>query len=333
VIRAARLFEGWNRGIRDDPRAQIWAEDARTVLKLRPDRYDVIITVPSNPWTAGVGSVVSKEYYDLAASRLNPGGIVAQWFHVYEMEDRLVSLVLRTFSSVFPHIEVWDNGGDIVMIGSLEPWESGLDVFRKGFAIDRVQADLWMIDIQSPEALLAKQLASQRTGFAIAGEGRIQSDMYPFLEYAAPRAFYLAAGSRMLDRYDERTHQQLLAPLEKRRALAAIPLSETQILFGEFSSVNGELYGCLFGYPVSARVPCIFQTPNPAPPPASSGSVRDAAVHAFAQGNVDQADEWIRMALQQTPDDPQTAYLSRVIAREKRLRAEPADQAFNRLKR
>ncbi len=158
---------------------------------LRPQKYDVIITEPSNPWTVGIGSVFSREFYELAASRLKPGGIVAQWFHVYEMHDDIVELVLRTFHSVFPYMEIWDAGaGDIVMLGSKQPWATGPDVFQQGFAIDRVRTDMWMIDIQSPEALLARQLASQQTGFAIAGPGPLQSDLFPILEYAAPRAFF-----------------------------------------------------------------------------------------------------------------------------------------------
>ncbi len=79
---------------------------------------------------------------------------------------------------------------------------------------------MWMINIESPEALLARQLASQRTGFAIADKGAIQSDLFPVLEYAAPRAFFLGTGSRVLWQYDERTRQQLLAPAEKAATLA-----------------------------------------------------------------------------------------------------------------
>ena len=192
VIQAAPLFGDWNRHVLNDPRTHLWLEDARTVLKLRPQRYDVIITEPSNPWAVGVGSVFSREFYELAASRLKPGGVMAQWFHLYEMQDSLVDLVLRTFSSVFPYVEVWDTGvGDIVILGSKQPWATGPKVFEKGFAIERVRTDMEMIDIHSPEALMARQLASQQTGFAIAGKGPIQGDLFPILEYEAPQAFYL----------------------------------------------------------------------------------------------------------------------------------------------
>jgi spermidine synthase len=320
VIKASKYFDDWNRHVLSDPRTHLWREDARTVLKLRPQLYDVIINEPSNPWFVGTGSVFSKEYYQLAASRLKPGGIVAQWFQIYETQDHIVDLVLRTFCSVFPYVEVWDAGvGDVVLLGSMQPWPTGPEVFQKGFSIPRVRTDMEMIDIRTPEQVLARQLASQQTGFAIAGTGPIQSDLFPVLEYAAPRAFFLSAGARMLDGYDERTRQQLLGPAEKRNSLATLPLANTQLIFDTFSTVNGELYGCVFGLPTSASVPCVFQTPDgPAPPPDAAGTMLDQAVRAFAAGDLEQAGQLTAEALRLNPADLRAAYTMRVIERAKR---------------
>lgn len=320
VVEAANIFAGWNRHVLDDPRTHVWREDARTVLKLHPQMYDVIITEPSNPWTVGVGSVFSKEFYEIAASRLKPDGVVAQWFHVYEVNDDIVRLVLRTFNSVFPYVEVWDTGiGDIVILGSKQPWPTGPDIFRQGFAIDRVRTDMWMIDVQSPEALLARQLASQRTGFAIAGDGPLQSDLFPILEYSAPQAFFLGNSSKILWQFDERTWQQLLAPPEKTAVLASLPPANTQLVFSDFSTINGDLFACLFGSAPNAGVPCVFQTPQTVPPPASNGSAAANAEQFFHAGDLNQAEAMAAMALQQNPGDAQAAYLMRVIGREKKL--------------
>jgi spermidine synthase len=321
VVDASELFGDWNRHVVHDPRTQVMLEDARTVLKLKPQRYDVLITEPSNPWTVGVGSVFSREFYELAANRLKPGGLVCQWFHVYEMNDDILKLVFRTFSSVFPYMEIWDTrNGDIVMLGSLQPWRTGPEVFRQGFAIDRVRTDMAMININSPEALLARQLASQRTGFAIAGAGPIQSDLFPILEYAAPRAFFIGNGTRLLDQFDERTRQQLLAPPEKRAVLHSLSLENAQYVFSDFSTINGELFGCLFGAGPNAGVPCAFQTPQSMPPPASDGSDVANAEKAFQAGDLDQAETFTTMALKQNPDDAQAGYVSRVVEREKKMR-------------
>lgn len=319
VIKASHYFDDWNRNVLADPRTRLWVEDARTVLKLRPQKYDVIITEPSNPWFVGTGSVFSKEYYQLAASRLKPGGIMAQWFQVYETQDEIVDLVLRTFRSVFPHMEIWDAGaGDIILLGSLTPWQTGPEVFKQSFAIDRLRTDLQMIDINSPEVLMARQLASQRTAFAIAGDGPIQSDRFPILEYRAPRAFYLSPAARLLDHFDERTYQQLLAPPEKRAVLANLPPESAQLVFSTFATVNARLYEVMRGSSGGAGVPCAMPTPNPAPPAPTDGTIINLCNAAIAAGDLTRADQLAAYALQQQPNNLDAAYLKRIIDRQLR---------------
>ena len=274
VLCAVRLFDRWNHGVATNSRVRIRREDARTVLKLDAQKYDVIISEPSNPWMAGIGSVFSREFYQLAASRLKSGAIMAQWFHLYEMDDETLNLVLRTFGDVFPFMEIWDTGdGDIVLLGSSQRWETGPEVYRRAFALDGPRRDLALIGLATPEAVLARQFASQRTSFAVSGPGPVQSDDHPILEYAAPRAFYMYQGRRgveRLPRCDERTWQTGVAPLAKNDALAKLSMADLVPIFGKaFGSGNPELQtfldngfqgrvgSLIFGNRV---MPCIFQT-------------------------------------------------------------------------
>ena len=362
VVRAAKYFDEWNRGILSDPRTRLWHEDARTVLKLSPQNYDVIIAQPSNPWTAGIGSVFSQEFYGLAAKRLKPGGIMVQWFHLYEMHDGIVELVMRTFRSVFPNVEIWDScDGDIIMLGSMQPWESNPEIFAKNFSLPGVRADFAKLGINSPEALFARQFASQRTGFAVTGPGPMQSDLFPVLEYAAPYAFYLGESSHLLEKIDERTRQQLLAPAGKNSLLRSLPVEETRSVFSKYASVNTELLDSMRGLPAGADIPCVL-TPNaprisalpvlgtnmdalslaasslggtpdqtrrgiagietvlatqPAgPSPLAAQWASLAATAALGLDDTRQAAQLSAIALKFNPDDEQTAFLLRILARE-----------------
>ena len=242
VLEAAGLFAPWNRDVTNNPKLKIAYEDARTVLKLSPQTYDVIIAEPSNPWTVGVGSVFSTEFYELAKSKLKPGGIMSQWFHVYEMHDGIVSLVLRTFAQVFPYFEIWDcNNGDIVMLGALEPWDSTPEAYKTGILRDVPFADLKRVGIKSPHALFARQLASQRTAWAIPGDGPIQQDSMPVLEYHAPKAFFMGGRARVLSEYDERTWQMHNAPAWKRDVLQSLSDDDLRSIFLEHFTVNDDL--------------------------------------------------------------------------------------------
>ncbi|HTQ31505.1 MAG TPA: fused MFS/spermidine synthase [Opitutaceae bacterium] len=271
VLRAARLFSAVNQGALTDPRVRIYDEDARTILKLSPQKYDAIISEPSNPWMVNVGSVFSAEFYRLAAGRLKPGGIMTQWFHTYEMDDATVDLVLRTFQSVFPAMEIWDaGGGDIILLGSDRPWNSDPEAFGRALALAGPRRDLAAIGLTTPEAVLARQLASQRTAFAVAGPGPVQRDDYPILEYAAPRAMFIDVGRQAqgLQRFDERTYQLFIAPLKKDLALGEMDDATLKAIFcSSFASVNPGLQrfiqlrveGNVAPEPGLLSMPCIFR--------------------------------------------------------------------------
>jgi len=279
VLRAVKFFEPWNHGVYTNDRVRIYREDARTVLKLNAQKYDAIISEPSNPWMIGIGSVFTREFYQLAAGRLKPGGIMTQWFHMYEMDDETLNLVLRTFASVFPNMEIWDVGDeDVVLLGSNQPWESGPEIYKSAFDLEGARRDLAEIGLTTPEAVLARQFASQQTAFAVPGAGPIQSDDFPILEYAAPRAFYMYQGSRgvqRMQRYDERTWQVGIAPPAKNKVLAQLETADLIPIFGKnFGSGNQELQSYLdsrfqghtgsltFGTRI---MPCIFQSTNGSP--------------------------------------------------------------------
>ncbi len=279
ILRAAKFFEPWNRGALTNSRTRICNDDARTVLKLSPDIYDVIISEPSNPWVAGIGSVFSSEFYELCASRLADGGVMAQWFHIYEMHDGIVNLVLRTFQSVFPFLEIWDSeSGDIILLGSKKSWKSDPEVYAQLFARPQPRDDMGRIGIATPEAVWARQIASQRSSFAIAGEGPLQSDEFPVLEYEAPRAFFIGKSAVDIFIFDERVAQSFLAPPLKRATLGNLSDALLHPIFATYSSSNPTLLEYLKWrgstpanqssnsvYPTGPFIPFIFRSTNSYP--------------------------------------------------------------------
>ena len=243
VFRAARFFDQWNRGVLTNPVVRPRIEDGRTLFKLSPQTYDVIITEPSNPWTVGIGSVFTLEFYELAAKRLKPGGIILQWFHLYENSDALVALVLRTVGRVFPFMEIWDCGsGDVLIMASQQSWESSPDAFRTAFNRPEVKKDMNFLGIASPEALLLRQCASQRTAFAIAHPaGPIQTDLFPVLEYESPKAFFVGAQAEIINRFDERVEQERNAPPEKRKILTSLKTEDIVPVFMRYGCNNPDI--------------------------------------------------------------------------------------------
>jgi hypothetical protein len=205
-------------------------------------------------------------------------------------------------------------------------------VWERAWGRDAVRAELGVIGLRSPQAVWARQFASQRTAFAIAGDGPVQRDDFPVLEYEAPKAFYLGESARRLRQYDERTWQSPLAPAPKRAALAGLDRDTVREIFGGYSSVNGDLTKCLAGrlaggefeYAMDGRpLPCAF-LPGTA---ASSAAVTtdDAALAVrlnLERGNGADARRILLDGLRKLPASDQLQYLARILIREGTLQPE-----------
>ena len=64
VIEASRHFTVENGNALDDPRGRVILGDGRTHLTFGRQRYDVIVSEPSNPWIAGVAGLFTREMFE-----------------------------------------------------------------------------------------------------------------------------------------------------------------------------------------------------------------------------------------------------------------------------
>ncbi len=205
VINAADLFVKENRNCIKDPRLKIYNEDALTLLKLSKEKYDVIISEPSNPWIAGIGNLFSKEYFEKCAAKLDSTGIMVQWFHLYAVDDEVLKLVLNTFASVFKYSQLWSSAAnDIILVGTKKQIVLDPDLFIKNFNVRAVNDDFKRIGILNPFTFLTGQTISPRGFFSITTDYPINSELHPLLEFLAPKSFYVGKPSNYLTPIDEK---------------------------------------------------------------------------------------------------------------------------------
>lgn len=205
VVQAARLFAVYNDRFWENPKIKITVEDAKSFLKISRQRYDAIVSEPSNPWMAGVAGVFSREYYEDCRARLQPNGVMAQWVQIYETSDELLDIVLRTFGSVFPYVSIWETSpADLVLVGSSQPLQVDLETARARFLEPSVSADLQRIEIVDFPVLLAREAISQQNGAFVPFNGVVHSDFYPVLEFQAAKAFFLLGRANRWRSLDEK---------------------------------------------------------------------------------------------------------------------------------
>ena len=147
VYKASRFFHGVNhapdRRVRDGSFKPIF-DDGRSYLSGTEEKFDLILSAPSNPWIAGIASLYTQEWYDIVKTRLSEGGILAQWIQMYSFKPADYATVVKTVTSRFPHAAlVRISQGDTLLLASETP------LHRTPEEIDRVQK---MVDA-IPEAV------------------------------------------------------------------------------------------------------------------------------------------------------------------------------------
>ena len=154
---ATRFFAAENRNILADPRVTFLVADGRNALLARKKTYDVILSDPSDVWVAGVGNLFTREFYALARSRLRPGGVMVQWFHMHSLPPEQMKLIVATFRSVFPHTSFWrPNRGDVILMGTVEPTPWDLARLRERVAtVPGVREDLLSMGFWHPLSIFA----------------------------------------------------------------------------------------------------------------------------------------------------------------------------------
>ena len=118
MAKASKLFAPINSNAFADPRSHIVFDDAKTFFSTHNSRYDIIVSEPSNPWVSGVSSLFTREFYQLARRYLKPGGILVQWFQLYEIDASLLASVLAALGGEFPDYAIYaTTNGDLIIIG------------------------------------------------------------------------------------------------------------------------------------------------------------------------------------------------------------------------
>ena len=190
IVEASHFFDDYNHRPLEDPRVHLYANDGRNHLLLAPPlRYDVVVSEPSNPWLTGVSNLFTREFFEMGASRLSPGGVWSQWVQLYGMDDEDLSALLATFADVFPHVVLFATieDADLVLVGSKEPLELNLEAAAR--LLDKnegVRAELELIGIQEPADLLTFYQFDRDAILELTGDIELNTDDNMRVEYSAP---------------------------------------------------------------------------------------------------------------------------------------------------
>jgi hypothetical protein len=160
--------------------------DGRQELLRRADRYDLITLEPPPPSAAGVVNLYSRDFYALAASRLEPDGLLAQWWPLPAQNDEDSRSLVRSFLDVFPHASAWTTElHEVLLLGSRRPLELDGSRIERRLGQAEVARALAEVGIESAAALLATWLTGPEGLERYAGHALAVTDDRPRIEHAA----------------------------------------------------------------------------------------------------------------------------------------------------
>jgi spermidine synthase len=191
MIRASRHFYPANRRAYDDKRSSFVIDDARSYFAARRQRFDLIVSEPSNPWVSGVSGLFTTEFYGRIRGYLTDDGIFAQWLHLYEIDDALVLGVIAALSRHFPAYSIYQiSEKDILIVAT-----AGATLPQPDWSIFQIPAiasDLryqWPVTAQTMETL---HIADARSLAPLVRMTEApNSDFYPVLDLNAERTRYM----------------------------------------------------------------------------------------------------------------------------------------------
>jgi spermidine synthase len=176
-----------------NPKTQVVIDDARHFLLTTDEKFDAITSDPLDPWVKGAATLYTKEFFELAKSKLNPGGTVTLFVQLYESTPEAVKSEIGTFFEVFPNGVIWGNthqgrGYDTVLMGTVEAPHFNIDEWEARLNSPQyapVKDSLREISIYSAIDLFANYAGRASDMKAYLADAQINRDRDLRLQYLA----------------------------------------------------------------------------------------------------------------------------------------------------
>jgi len=192
MVEGARQFGDRVARAYADPRSRIVIDDAKSHFSSTATRYDLILSEPSNPWMGGTASLFSDEFYAFIPQHLTSDGLFVQWLQLYEIDEALVSSVLRAMLGHFDDVHAYlANGTDMLLVAV--PRGQVPAPGSRVFADHGLREELARLGIRDVRDLQDGFLMDRRALMAFAGlhPAPVNSDYFPVLQLNAPAARFM----------------------------------------------------------------------------------------------------------------------------------------------
>ncbi len=178
VIRANEfLSDKRNRDPLRDERINVVLNDARNAMRLTSKTYDVIVSQPSHPWTAGASHLYTRDFIAESKQHLNDAGVFVQWISSEFVDEPLLRSLAATLRSEFEQVRLYEPTPRIlVFLASDAPLDIESALAQTGQPLSSDTLHYSFLGINSVEDLLAALVADEAGLAEFAGDAAISTD-------------------------------------------------------------------------------------------------------------------------------------------------------------
>lgn len=212
ILEVARRCAAVNRDVLHNPKVHVFLGDGRELLLGSHERYDLIVSEPSNPYRAGIASMYTQDFYRGVQSKLSPGGLFVQWMQSYEVDNQTVRTVYATLSAVFSEVETWlTQPSDLLLVGAQQPLRYDALVLRQRLREEPYHSALARVfRVTNLEGFLAHFVARDSLARALAKghQGPINTDDKTPVEFGYARSVNASGFEFSLDELRQLSHER-----------------------------------------------------------------------------------------------------------------------------
>jgi len=187
------VFGEANFFVADHPKSQPLLTDAFRFFSRTSERFDVIVSEPSNPWVVGVENLFTPEFYRLVNDRLSDEGVFFQWIQMYEIDNEILASITRNVTEAFPESSLFViSSQDVGILASRQPLNRPHLARRLAEAgVQRVMLPM-AFDDPALLTLMESYETSHMGVFASEAQGARHSIEFPWIGHGAAVSRFLS---------------------------------------------------------------------------------------------------------------------------------------------
>lgn len=201
IIEGTKKIADVNYDYLNNPKLRLHRMDAFQFFKGNKEKYDVVISEPSNPWVNGIENLYTVYFYEQVVQNLNQGGIFVQWAHTYSVDKTIIYTIISNLGKKFKNVRAFITSvGDIAFIAS----NSDESLNFKDVADDEFKQLLVRLGFNSCQELdLLEVLNQEEFNYLAQNHTDLHHDVFaPTLSVAAYRSFWLENNFRVQEWLD-----------------------------------------------------------------------------------------------------------------------------------